>query len=219
MNRTNGYRLAAILLSGLVILLTFGCGNDQAPGDAPVAAETDSTSPIDADPLAAAAAQATAIVQQAEATALILQAQSEAEATVQSAAAAQPSSSTRAPETGSLVTTPPTVVAQATVSIPIEVLSVGFAAEGGMIQVRFRAPADVADRWLQGSVYLIDETTGAEYKEIPVMPRIGPLFGKPIRDGQPGYVMLINGPELLQPGANVTVVLGNHVEEGWSLSN
>jgi hypothetical protein len=45
------------------------------------------------------------------------------------------------------------------------------------------------------------------------MPRIGPLFGKPKREGQAGYVMLINGPTPLKGGERVTVVLGNYTQE------
>ena len=46
------------------------------------------------------------------------------------------------------------------------------------------------------------------------MPKVGPLIGKPMREGQPGYVMFVNGPVPLQPGATVTVKLGNYIEEG-----
>ncbi len=42
------------------------------------------------------------------------------------------------------------------------------------------------------------------------MPKIGPLIGRPKVAGQAGYVMLMNAPPYLQPGALVTVVLGAH---------
>lgn len=212
-------RLAALLTLSLSALLATACGSDIAPQEASLQVKTTPADPAAADPLATAAAQATAIVQQAQATAMILQAQAEAEATLQNAgqttqtdppSATEPQGST-ADQTMAQQADP---VAIATPEIPIEVLSVNMAADGGMIEVRFLAPADIADRWLQTDVYIVDETTGAEYREIPVMPRIGPLFGKPARDGQPGYFMLVNGPQPLQSGATVSVVLKDHVEEG-----
>ena len=64
-------------------------------------------------------------------------------------------------------------------------------------------------------ISLTDEETEAVYNEIPVLPRIGPLINRPRREGQMGYVMLVNAPPYLQSGAQVTVVLGtyafNHV--------
>jgi hypothetical protein len=95
----------------------------------------------------------------------------------------------------------------------VEVLSVGFAGEGGYIHVQFRAPVEVAKRWNQGVISVIDQETGTAYTQIPVMPKIGALIGRPARNGQPGYVMLVNGPVPLRPGALVTVVLGGHTFE------
>ncbi len=212
-------RLAALLTLSLSALLATACGSDTAPQEGPPQVETTSAEPAAADPLATAAAQATAIVQQARATAMILQAQTEAEATLQSAGqssqADQPDAAgVQNGAAGQIKEQQPDPTATATPEIPIEVLSVNMAVDGGMIQVRFLAPADIADRWLQTDVYIVDEATGAEYREIPVMPRIGPLFGKPARDGQPGYFMLVNGPRPLQSGATVSVVLKDHVEEG-----
>ena len=208
-------RLAVLLLFiGPLLLLIVACGGNLAPESESPPEDFPSTNSGAGDPLATAAAQATAIVQQAQATALVLRAQSEAQATVQAIIPA-PETTTGNTEAGvaSPPVSTPSPTAEATAIIPIEVLSVGLAAEGGMIQVRFRAPVDVADRWFQGQVYLIDEASGREYKEIPVMPRIGPLFGKPAHDGQTGYFMLVNAPEPLQSGTIVTVVLGNHIEE------
>ena len=76
--------------------------------------------------------------------------------------------------------------------------------------MRFYAPPEEAEKWWQGSVSVEDETSGALYNEIPVMPKIGPLIGRPKLPGQIGYVMLVNAPPYLQPGAIVTVVLGVH---------
>jgi len=174
-----------------------------------------------ADVLDEAAAQATAIVRQAQATALVLQAQAQATAVM-----AQVVTSSQRP------TPAPTLVAQVpaanqptasplptlpseeepagTLPQTIEVLRVGFAGEGGMIHIQFRAPPKEAAKWWQGDVQVIDEKTQNSYNEIPVMPKIGPLIGRPKREGQLGYVMLSNVPPYLQPGAVVTVVLGNY---------
>ena len=48
--------------------------------------------------------------------------------------------------------------------------------------------------------------------------KVGALIGKPIRQGQPGYVMLVNGPVPLPPGSTVTVMLGNFREEGITVN-
>jgi hypothetical protein len=95
----------------------------------------------------------------------------------------------------------PTAVASDTERV--QVLSVVMAAEGGFILVNFMAPPKVVGTWYQGGVWLEDEATGALYSEIGVLPVVGPLFGRPVEPGQPGYVML-------GPGAVVTVVLGDY---------
>jgi hypothetical protein len=92
----------------------------------------------------------------------------------------------------------------------VQVLSVVMAAEGGFILVNFMAPPKVVGTWYQGGVWLEDEATGALYSEIGVLPVVGPLFGRPVEPGQPGYVMLVNAPNPLGPGAVVTVVLGDY---------
>jgi hypothetical protein len=98
-------------------------------------------------------------------------------------------------------------------TIEVRVLSVALGAEGGFIIVNFMAPPAVATRWYQGAVWVEDEATGARYSEVGVMPVVGPLFGRPVEPGQPGYVMLVNAPAPLRPGAVVTVVLGDYVFE------
>ena len=92
----------------------------------------------------------------------------------------------------------------------VEVTRVGFAVEGGFIDVQFKAPYEVSEHWWQGSAYLLDEGTGVYYREIPVMPKLGPLLSRPKTAGQTGYIMFINGPRPLRPGALVTVVLGDY---------
>ena len=59
---------------------------------------------------------------------------------------------------------------------------------------------------------MIDEATGAIYDDIPLAPLIGELFGRPVSDGQAGYVMFLNLPPL-SAGSRVTVVLGGFRQE------
>lgn len=174
-----------------------------------------------------AAAEATALIQRAEATALVLQAQAMATAIVAGAdagvtspvrAGAPPSA---APTAALGPTTPaPTPEASADAAVlptagaeQVKVVRVGLAAEGGLIIVQFQAPAEVAEKWWQGGVSVKDEASGAIYNEIPVVPVVGPLIGRPSQAGQIGYVMLVNAPAALQPGALVTVVLGDFKQE------
>jgi hypothetical protein len=171
------------------------------------------------DMVDSAAVEATALVQQARATAIVLEAQVQATALVEQAL--QPDSTPAPAVPGPGIRTSPTPAAEAVPivqaeadpeveDIPIQITSVGFAAEGGMIVVRFLAPPEEAAKWWQGSVSVTDEGNGEIYDEVPVMPRIGPLIGRPKVAGQAGYVMLMNVPPYLQPGAQVTVVLGAH---------
>ncbi len=92
-------------------------------------------------------------------------------------------------------------------------LGVGLAADGAFVIVNFRAPPQAARTWVQGSVYVVDEGSGAVYDHIPVMPAVGPLFGRPKEAGQPGYVMFTNEARGLQPGSIVSVVLGDFKQE------
>jgi hypothetical protein len=92
-------------------------------------------------------------------------------------------------------------------------MGVDIAGEGGFINVRFRSSPAVTMRWMQGNISVTDEMTGAVYDTIAVMPSIGPLFARPTRPNQPGYVMLMNVKPGLQPGVRVTVVLGQFKQE------
>jgi hypothetical protein len=180
-----------------------------------------------------AAAEATAIIQQAEATAMVLQARTMATAMIEKAGAvpatpvpakAEPTSApaiaaeqptgtpgASAPVSPQAVRTP--APASTNANQQVKLLGVGFAAEGGLIMVRFKAPPKIAEQWWQGRVSVIDEATGTVYNEIPVSPLIGPLIGRPKIAGQSGYVMLVNPPPGIQPGSTVTVVLGNFRQE------
>jgi hypothetical protein len=171
------------------------------------------------DLLAEAAREATAIVQQAQATALVLQAQAQATAVMNEV---NTSNSKATPEATWMAFIPPTEYAEVIQEAStqgdqspdsvntVEVVSVSLGLEGSLIMVRFYAPAEVAATWWQGSASVEDESNGTTYDEIPVMPKIGPLIGRPKRDGQIGYVMLMNTPPGLESGVLVTVTLGEY---------
>jgi hypothetical protein len=175
-----------------------------------------------------AAAQATAIIEQARATAIVLQAQATAEAMIRQATGSMATSvalDTPGPTTAPAVATSTPEADQPFLTTPvspaseaIQVLSVQIAVDGAMVIVNFKAPVSVARSWAQGSVFVVDEATGDVYANIPTLPSVGPLFGRPKEDGQVGYVMLANVPGL-GPGAVVTVVLGEfkkeHVVVSW----
>ena len=91
-----------------------------------------------------------------------------------------------------------------------QLLMVNFSANGGYIDVQFTAPYELTQNWWQGSIYVSDESTGMLYYQIPVMPVVGPLMGKPRYFGQKGYCMLVNQAPWLAPGSLITVVLGNY---------
>jgi hypothetical protein len=89
----------------------------------------------------------------------------------------------------------------------VELLGVSYAADGAYLMVGFLASPRLAILWQPGELYIVDETTGTKYSQIPFMPKIGRLIGRPAQEGQPGYVMLQNVPPI-SPGTKVTVVLG-----------
>jgi len=206
--------LAAML--GLGVLLA-ACGSTVNPSTALVAEPT-----AGPDLLDSAAAQATAIVQQAEATVMVLRAQARATAVMEQAlefnrtptAGPMPAPSAVSGDQPAPSPTPTEKPEEdkpdPDVQQAVEVTQVGLAAEGGFIIVRFLAPPDEAEKWWQGSVSVTDEGNGAVYEEIPLLPRIGLMIARPKVAGQLGYVLLVNAPPLLRPGALVTVVLGAH---------
>ncbi|HSG17408.1 MAG TPA: hypothetical protein VLE70_13930 [Anaerolineae bacterium] len=211
----------------LIIAFAVGCKDSSSlPDEKPAQVQSAPAAEPTLDPLAQAAAEATAIVQRAEATAMVLQAEAVAADMVQNAAGTAEtvgndgvSDGQLAAPAGPTATPAPAVQPSASETFTpkgtdIEIVSVSFAGEGGFIFVQYYAPPAVASRWNQGLVSVTDEETGHEYLEIPMMPKVGALIGKPIRLGQPGYVMFVNGPVPLQPGAMVTVKLGNYIEEG-----
>lgn len=208
----NRFRLLLFLIACIMLLSACQAAAAQ-PGNTPAATTQSASAPSLVEQ---AALEATRIVQQAQATALVLQAQAQAAALVSQAgiatpAAEQPSAIQPAetPANNPAASAPASAQPQAT-QVPVEVTSVGFAAEGGMIIVRFLAPAKEAAKWWQGSVQVIQESSQQVYEQIPVMPIIGPLIGRPKQDGQAGYVMLYHDPALLKEGDLLTVTLGNY---------
>lgn len=90
---------------------------------------------------------------------------------------------------------------------------IGFAADGGYIMVQFKASVSQSQLWQQDYIYIVDEATRGVYKDIPIMPVVGPLIGRPSKEGQTGYVMLLNYYQGIKNGSVVTVVLGNYKRE------
>jgi hypothetical protein len=203
-----GYSTAVLGLS----LLLVACG--RPAGSMASSPGLSATNQVLAD----AATEATAIVQRAQATALVLQAQARATALVeaskiQATATPVPSVAVQGPSAPEQDPPAATPTATETSTLTVEVLAVRFAADGGMIMVQFRAPPEEAAKWWPGNVYVQDEAAGTVYNEIPVMPKIGPLIGRPRIQGQLGYVMLTNAAPRLQTGASVKVALGNYTFE------
>jgi hypothetical protein len=195
-----------ILAVGLAAALLSGC--------APAAKQED----LSTDPRASAAAEATRIVALAQATALVMQAQSQANALIQ-AQSTLPPNPTGSPKPGQAAgsatpssassVTPSSPSGAATPAPDVQVVSVNLAIETGLISVQYRALPEIARTWYEGIVYVVDESSGVKYSQIPIAGPLGPLLGIPPRAGQPSYIMFVNSPPELQQGASVTVVLGN----------
>jgi hypothetical protein len=178
-----------------------------------------------------AGAEATAIIARAQATALILQAHATAAALVQNLPLASPTSRPTAVDGASATpaspaaptpTAPsvsPTPVSTEQTEIPVQLLSVSIGAENNYIVVSFKASPATCRNWTQGNVWVIDEASKIKYNNVPVMPIIGPLFARPKVAGQSGYVMFINTDGKVAPGAVVTVVLGDFVQEHVKVTN
>jgi len=208
------------LSHGLIPLLILACVSAWLVGCSPAPGLKDK-----------AAAEATAIIQSAEATALVLQARAKATALVQSASATGP---TPTPVVTPLSTLKPAAQPVAGAASPsptrsteltdteeadadaVQLVRVEVGTESGLILVQFKASHQVARKWQQGMVYVVDEATGTLYNEIPVLPIVGPLFGRPKEAGQIGHVMFANaapGAAGLRRGSLVTVVLGAFKQE------
>ncbi len=215
-------RVLVVGLAGLVALAWLagcGSGSEQTAQQKANAEATDIIS----------RAEATAIVLRAQATArALLSVEDEPEDSVGEPAFAPTSVTEAGLEATPVVALPPEPDADAEdgprsadeptpevvpASADPEVLQVGFGSDGALISVAYKAAPAVARKWMQGTVYLTDEKNGEKYGEVPVMPKVGPLLGRPKEYGQVAYIMFVNGPVPLQPGDVVTVVLGDYKQE------
>ena len=91
----------------------------------------------------------------------------------------------------------------------VKFLGAGYAAEKAYIMVQYTAPPSVVSGWFAGKVYVVDEANGTVYKDVPVVPVVGPLFSRPQEEGQIASVMLYNYGYQINTGSVVTVVWGN----------
>jgi hypothetical protein len=94
----------------------------------------------------------------------------------------------------------------------VELVGVGIGADDKYISVQFKAPPRLARKWQPGMLYVVDERTDLVYDKVPNVPILGSLLGRPMKEGQIGYVMLVNSPPL-QSGDEVTVVLGEFKQQ------
>jgi len=95
----------------------------------------------------------------------------------------------------------------------VKLLGVSLSADSIYIMVSFTAPPQAVQGWGQGSIYVVDEASGAVYRDIPIVPVLGTLFGRPQQEGQIGYVMLGNPAAGIRSGSVVSVVLGRFKRE------
>lgn len=96
----------------------------------------------------------------------------------------------------------------------VRLLGVEIGAGGNFILVHFTCHPRELTKIYQGSVSVTDQATGFVYNEVAVMPKIGPLIGRPTAEGQRGYVMIVNPGVRLRPGAKVDVAIGDFRKEG-----
>ena len=95
----------------------------------------------------------------------------------------------------------------------VKLLGVSLSADSIYVMVSFTAPPQAVQGWGQGSIYVVDEASGAVYRDIPIVPVLGTLFGRPQEEGQIGYVMLSNTAAGIRSGSVVSVVLGRFKRE------
>jgi hypothetical protein len=99
-------------------------------------------------------------------------------------------------------------------SYTVQLENVSLGTDGRLIVVNFLAPYRFTDSMtVRGRAYVIDEATGETYQDIPVMPIIGPLVGRPNANGLQSYIMFYNNDLAVKKGTVVTVVLGDFKQE------
>jgi|WetSurMetagenome_2_1015567.scaffolds.fasta_scaffold160986_1 hypothetical protein len=89
-----------------------------------------------------------------------------------------------------------------------ELLSVTLGGNDEMIGVNYTSPPQLAQRWIQGDVFVVNEANNRVYRDTVLMPVVGWLFQRPAQYGQIASVMLINNG--LKKGDQLTVVLGKY---------
>jgi hypothetical protein len=204
---------------GLLVALLASCGATPASGGGGLvaAAELTATAMLES-------ARATVVIEAAISRATLLAEMNQdavqtaiALGTPVPASAEAVVASTALPADNGLPTVAPTLpltgTAEGLGNGTIQVLGVGFAADGQFINVQFTGPPQLVSPLNQLNCYVQDEATGTIYNSVPVMPVVGPLLGRPARDGQIGYVMFLNVDLGMKAGDTVTVVLGDVREE------
>jgi hypothetical protein len=93
----------------------------------------------------------------------------------------------------------------------VELIGVGFGAEGAYIDVSYKAPPALAKLWKQGDIFVVNEKTGVIFNDTVLMPVVGWLFQRPVTPEQIASVMLVNRG--LQSGDRVNVILGKFKRE------
>jgi hypothetical protein len=210
------FRILSIALLGIILLSACQAAPPAAVGNA-------LPTPTAVDLKAAAYTEATRISQAGEATAIVQAAHATANALTSQISEAIPTSAPVLPTVRPTDADfpPPAAVPALTVTpaqtvspTPVEVLSVGFGADGVLIVIQFKASPRVAQGWFQGSFSVTDEATGSVYSQVSVAPIIGPLISRPREEGRSGYAMLVNQDDNqkggLKGGELVTVTLGDY---------
>jgi hypothetical protein len=165
-----------------------------------------------------AAKEATAIVERAEATALVLRAEATARAlthvetqtppAMTDATLPQPSLSAQAIPARPTEQVPAPSSEAGQESLAVEVVSIQVASQSGFLVLQYKADPTFVGKLSPTQFYLRDEATGTEYRDIPTLPSMGLMFGRPQRAGQIATVLFSNVGNL-QPGATMTVVIGS----------
>jgi hypothetical protein len=86
--------------------------------------------------------------------------------------------------------------------------SVSIGANDEMIGVNYTAPPKLAQTWIQGDIFVVNEKNGQVFRSTVIVPVVGWLFQRPVEAGQHATVMLVNNG--LKEGDTVTVVLGKY---------
>jgi hypothetical protein len=86
--------------------------------------------------------------------------------------------------------------------------SISIGANDEMIGVNYTAPPQLAQKWIQGDIFVVNEKNGQIFRDTVIVPVVGWLFQRPVLAGQHAAVMLVNNG--LKKGDTVTVVLGKY---------